>query len=414
MLRILKSSGKCLLRGGLVLAVSIPIGVAHAKGFKVLYDFAPSTGAFPVGNLSADAAGNLYGAASEGGLSGGFGTVFELAPNGNVKVLHIFSGGDDGNLPFSTMIADKAGNLYGTTAYGGGTSCDSGCGTVFMVTPEGTEKIIYAFAGGSDGEVPLSALLADREGNFYGTTLYGGGTGCTGFGCGTVFKIAPDGTETLLYAFTSLSEGALPGAGLIADKNGNLYGTTIVGGGTSCGGAGCGSVFRITPAGTETVLYSFAGGADGANPEASLIADKAGNFYGTTTAGGGTGCGGSGCGTVFKLAPDGTETVLHAFAGGSDGAVPIANLYADKKGNLYGTTDQGGGGNCSSGCGIVFKLASDGTETVLHAFDGMDGYKPEGGLIADKKGSLYGTTYYGGNPQSCPQSGCGTIFKLKE
>jgi uncharacterized repeat protein (TIGR03803 family) len=229
------------------------------------------------------------------------------------------------------------------------------------------ETVLYSFKGGSDGSNPAAGLIVDSSGNLYGTTFNGGGgSGCgSDFGCGTAFKLAPDGTETVLHAFTGGSDGGLPEAGLIADGSSNLYGTAYQGGASNLG-----VVFKLAPDGTETVLYSFKGGGDGGVPAGTLIADSSGNLYGTTSEGGGSGCFGNGCGTVFKLAPDGTETVLHAFTGGSDGAHPNVALIADGAGNLYGTTGGGGITLCYEGCGTVFKLAPDGTETVLHAFTG--------------------------------------------
>ena len=282
-------------------------------------------------------------------------------------------------------------------------------------------------------------MIADKAGNLYGTTPVGGGTDTCGplkdqqsAGCGIVFKIAARGGESVLHAFTGGSDGASPGAGLTADGAGNLYGTTLAGGGTdNCGLGpyGCGVVFKIAANGTESVLHVFVGKAkDGAYPSAALIADQQGNFYGTTAGGGSTdNCGAqkkgfraAGCGTVFKLAPDGTESILHVFTGGTDGAYPFGGVIADSTGNLYGTTAGGGGtANCGLGpygCGIVFKLAPDGTETVLHVFTGKtkDGGYPTAGLIMDKNGNLYGTTYEGGIASCGNHVGCGTVFRLPE
>ena len=180
-------------------------------------------------------------------------------------------------------------------------------GVVFKLSPGGTETLLYAFAGGSDGSGPVGGLISDTSGNFYGTTYAGGGTGCADSrGCGTVFKLAPDGTETVLYAFKGGNDGATPFAGLVADKAGNVYGTTSAGGGSDCYGAGCGSVFRLAPNGTETVLHSFGNGRDGAAPEATLLL-RQGTLYGTTSAGGsgeGRGCHrevDQGCGTIFSV-----------------------------------------------------------------------------------------------------------------
>jgi uncharacterized repeat protein (TIGR03803 family) len=297
--------------------------------------------------------GNLYGTTFAGGsyvCSGGCGTVFKLTPSGTETVLYRFTGGDGAN-PTAGLIADASGNLYGTTELGGGANgCSGGCGTVFKLTPSGTETVLYRFTGGSDGASPFAALIADGAGNLYGTTFFGGASGH-----GTVFKLTPSGTETVLYSFTGGSDGANPLAGLIADAAGNIYGMT------NNGGAGSfGTVFKLIPSGNLAVLHSFSGGSDGAFPGlGSLIADAAGNLYGMTVEGGGSGCGAIGCGTVFKLTPSGTETVLYRFTGGSDGAFPhaglIAGLIADAAGHLYGTTNGSGSGN-----GTVFEIAGSG------------------------------------------------------
>jgi len=304
-------------------------------------------------------------------------------------------------LPRNGLIADSAGNLYGTTS-GGGASYK---GVVFKLAPDGTETVLHSFPGfPSDGNSPYAGLIADSAGNLYGTTLSRDSVSHAG----VVFKLAPNGTagwtETVLHSFTGFpTDGALPYAGLIADSAGNLYGAT-----TGGGASGQGVVFKLAPDGTETVLHAFTGGSDGAYPGVGpLIADSAGNLYGTTTGGGG-GPGASGQGVVFKLSPDGTETVLHSFTLGSGGGGPLAGLIADSAGNLYGTTQVGG----ASGQGVVFKLAPNGTggwtESVLYSFTGgSDGGQPfYGSLIADGAGNLYGTTVGGG------ASGAGVVFKL--
>ena len=252
-----------------------------------------------------------------------------------------------------------------------------------------TETVLHSFSG-SDGAQPIAGLLADGNGNLYGTTAKGGASGN-----GVVFKLAPGGTYTVLYSFTGGSAGRFPQAGLIADSSGNLYGTTQFG-----GAMGNGVVFKLAPGGTETVLYSFChlpGCTDGAYPQAGLIADSSGNLFGTTPYGGT-----SNDGVVFKLTSGGTYTVLYSFSGGGDGAFPGAPLIADGSGNLYGTTAAGGASND----GVVFKLTPGGTETVLHSFTGSDGAGPFAGLISDSNGNLYGTTAAGGAP------GYGVVFKL--
>ncbi len=311
-----------------------------------------------------------------------------------------------GGGPAAGLIADGKGNLYGTTEFGGAAND----GVVFRLSPGGTETALHTFTGGNDGSGP-SGLIADSSGNLYGTTTYGGAFRCGdefSQQCGVVFKLSPSGTLTVLHSFMFLGgDGNSPFAGLIADGSGNLYGTTLDGGASaSMFQLGCGTVFKVTPGGTETVLHSFTGGpSDGANPRAGLIADSSGNLYGTTEFGGASGPGcavGVGCGVVFKLSPGGTETVLHSFTGGSDGGGPAAGLIADSSGNLYGTT--GGGG--ASNAGVVFKLSPGGTETVLYSFKGgSDGSGPSG-VITDSSGNLYGTTAFGG------ASGQGVVFKL--
>ena len=260
-------------------------------------------------------------------------------------------------LPRNGLIADSAGNLYGTTS-GGGASYK---GVVFKLAPDGTETVLHSFPGfPSDGNSPYAGLIADSAGNLYGTTLSRDSVSHAG----VVFKLAPNGTagwtETVLHSFTGFpTDGALPYAGLIADSAGNLYGAT-----TGGGASGQGVVFKLAPDGTETVLHAFTGGSDGAYPGVGpLIADSAGNLYGTTQVGGA-----SGQGVVFKLAPNGTggwtESVLYSFTGGSDGGQPFyGSLIADGAGNLYGTTVGGG----ASGAGVVFKLSGTGFVTTTLA-----------------------------------------------
>ncbi|MGD0190525.1 MAG: choice-of-anchor tandem repeat GloVer-containing protein [Rhizomicrobium sp.] len=265
------------------------------------------------------------------------------------------------------------------------------------------EKTLYSFAGGSaDGAEPWGTLVADASGNLYGTTHVGGtGTQCGTGGCGTVFEIAPNGMETILYNFAGGCDGAWPWAGVTLDKSSAIYGTTTAGG--SCDGKGHGAVFKLAPDGTETVLYSFQSASDASIPYGNLVMDKSGNLYGTTL-GGGT----AGYGTVFKLAASGSETILHSFSRGtSDGFQPWAGLVMDKSGNLYGTTVYGGSNCDDPGCGTVFKLAPDGTETILHSFEGSDGELPYAGLLLGEKKMLYGTTVLGGANSE------GVVFSLK-
>jgi uncharacterized repeat protein (TIGR03803 family) len=265
------------------------------------------------------------------------------------NVLYSFTGGADGAYLYAPLVLDEAGNLYGTTEYGGSYQQ----GSVFKLDSSGTETVLYSFkvSGTGDGQLPFAGLMLDETGNLYGTTQYGGS-----HGKGTAFKVGNSGNETVLYSFTGGADGANPRAGLVQDGRGNLYGTTYRGGSGSCV-LGCGVLFKLDVLGNETVLYTFTGGADGANPS-GVILDKTGNFYGTTL-----NLEASGFGTVFKLSKSGKETVLHTFTGGTDGSYPYADLVLDERGNLYGTTQGGVGGN-------VFKLSKSGKITVLHTFTG--------------------------------------------
>jgi len=367
------------------LAVS-PFECALAQPFRVLHAFLDgSDGATSNAPVIMDKSGNLYGTALQGGASNN-GVVFEIAADGTESVLYSFAAGNDGCRPEAGLIEDKAGNLYGTTNQGG----PADQGTVFKLAPDGTETVLYAFTDGNDGGMPQAGLIADRQGNLYGTATQGGVKGCYGDGCGTVFKLAPDGRFTTLHAFNGRGDGEYPQAALIADRRGNLYGTAAGG-----GAHGDGTVFKLTTDGKFEVLYAFAGGSDGEGPQAGLIADKAGNLYGTTRSGGGNGCT-DGCGTIFKLAPNGTETLLFAFTGGNDGGEPYGGVVADADGN-------------ADGLGVVFKLAVNGHLTALHTFEGSpDGAWPEAGVILDKKGDLYGTAYAEG------PDFWGTVFAVRK
>jgi uncharacterized repeat protein (TIGR03803 family) len=368
-------------------------GEAQAAKFRVLHAFLDgSDGATSNAPVITDSKGNLFGTALQGGATNN-GVVFEVAAGGTESVLYSFAGGSsDGRRPEAGLLEDAAGNFYGTTNQGG----PADQGIVFKLAPGGQETVLHAFTDGSDGGMPQAALIADAAGNLYGTATQGGDKGCFGDGCGTVFKVAPNGNFTVLHAFTGGNDGNYPMATLLADKKGNLYGTDAGG-----GAHGDGTVFKLAPDGKFTTLYAFASGADGAGPQAGLIQDKAGNFYGTTRSGGGSGCT-YGCGTVFRLAPDGSETVLYAFTGGSDGGEPYGGVVADSAGNLYGTTITGG---VDDDLGVVFKVSAKGKETVLHALDGAnDGAWPEAGVIIGKNGKLYGTAYAEGPDQ------WGTVF----
>jgi uncharacterized repeat protein (TIGR03803 family) len=328
--------------------------------YAVLYRFEPhmplGQRALPDGGLVNDSAGNFYGTTNEGGSSFK-GTVFKLGAHRRVSTLHTFTGYGDGEYPYAGVVRDAAGNLYGTTEAGGGSGCNgAGCGTVFKVDTQKHESILYAFAGGTDGCVPYGGLVRDRRGNLYGTTTECGAANCPiGYDCGIAFKIDPHGHETILYRFDNTAGGLSPFDTLLLGSDGDLYGTTEAGGTSYFYGL----IFKIDKRGNETVLYNFLGGSDGANPFGGLIQDAAGNLYGTTELGGGYNCAdGNGCGTVFKLDTNGKETILHRFTGKSDGMEPMADLALDPAGNLYGTTEYGGDDQCNNGlgCGVAFTL----------------------------------------------------------
>ena len=381
----------------------------NAQTETVLYNFRGGTDASGsmLGNLVMDKQGNLYGTTPFGGIAnskctnGSCGTVFKVTAAGKERVLYRFTGGADGASPAAGLVIDASGNLYGTTFSGGVGSCPTtGCGTVFKVTPAGVETVLYSFTDGNDGALPEGGLAMDKLGNLYGTTEVG-----IVNTFGTLFKLTPSGTETVLHYFAGGSDGANPSYGnLLLAAKGNLYGATQ-GGGTGGGG----TVFKFTATGTMKILHSFTGGTDGSFPAANLVMDKLGNLYGTTSLGGGT----CGCGTVFKITPAGVETVLYTFQGGSDGNGPLLGVVLDAAGNLYGTTEFGGSTTCAPyTCGVVFELSPSGVETILHDFTlGTDGVIPFGGLTMDKTGNFYGTTADGGTGKACTD-GCGVVYKL--
>ena len=401
MFRNPQNTFRCLLACGTGLILFLQPGAAFAKSsYRVLYAFKGGSGdgANPYDTLVADKAGNLYGATSLGGTDGD-GTVYRLAPDGTETVLYNFKGVTDGAEPDSepSLLMDNKRNLYGTTFFGGdGGGCS--CGTIFQLAPDGTEKVLYAFKGGSDGDYPFSGVIADAKHNLYGTT-YNGGVNNEG----TVFSLSPTGAETVLHSFGTGNDGQRPEDGLLATKS-KFFGTAAFG-----GADGYGTFYKVGPDGSEKVLYSFTGGSDGQYPVGALIASASGKLYGTTYSGGAYGFG-----TVFSMTKDGTKTTLYDFAGGKDGANTYATLFEDKTGSLYGATVLGGGSGCGGyGCGTIFKLAPDGTETVVHTFKGgRDGAFPQEGLMTDGAGNLYGTTVNGGGSTSC-SSGCGIVYTLK-
>jgi uncharacterized repeat protein (TIGR03803 family) len=393
-------------------------GVHGETHYKVLHSFGSGNdGAGLWGSVIVDKRGHVYGTTSGGGKYNG-GTVFKLKPHPDGSwteaVLHNFyATRDDGAGPFGGPILSPSGNLYGTTEVGG----KYHYGTVFELihTPSGWEEsVLYSFGTQSeDGGEPVSGLVMDSAGNLYGTAQAGGEPDHND---GTVFKLTPgpDGwNETVLYTFClshdGCSDGVRPYAGVIMDASGNLYGTTQYGG-TGCGSDGCGTVYRLRPLpdGTweETVLHRFNNdGKDGVGPGwGSLFMDGSGRLYGTTNAGGSV-VGG----IIYKLTsqPDGSwkESILHNFKRDAKGYSPNTGVVMDQAGNIYGTTDYGG-----DGCGVIYRLSTvvqgKRTYTVLHTFRGPEGCLPEGNLVPDEKGNLYGVTALGG------AYGPGVVFKI--
>jgi uncharacterized repeat protein (TIGR03803 family) len=390
--------------GGIVLAIVFGLGAVigqpvQAQTFTGLaYTGSIDPVAESPSGVVRDAAGNLYGATLQGGNTGGVcgqfgcGTVFKVDTTGTLTVLYKFTGGSDGQSHGGGLVLDTLGNLYGSSSAG-----------TFKLDTSATLTLLHS--GG-----PSSELVLDAAGNLYGVQQFGGFTGspCGTSGCGIVFKIDTANTYSVLYSFIGQPDGAYPGAGLILDAAGNLYGTTKGG-----GAANHGTVFKLDTSSKETVLYSFTGAPDGDTPEAALTL-AAGNLYGTTYSGGLLDCFESAqttppsnkkiyCGVVFKVDTTGMETVLHAFKGIPDGALPRASLVLDPAGNFYGTTSEGGSNGffgCeifppvqSTGCGSIFKIDSTGTLSVLYSFSGgVDGAYPIADLALDGTGNLYGTS----------------------
>lgn len=352
----------------------------------------------------------------------GCGLVFKIDRRGKESTLHAFTTAPpDGLVPFAGVTVDSWGNIYGTTAEGG--TSQLGAGTIFKINREGEESIAHDFKGEPNGGNPSFAegLTLGSNGDLYGTTQGGGtGTACPG-GCGTVFKLDRNGKETVLYSFNdSVPGGPDPFGDLALDEEGNLYGTTSAGGayGTESG-PGWGTIFKVDPDGHKTVLYNFTGGVDGAFPRGVILGSK-GTLYGVTQQGGNA-PGFTGNGVVFKLDREGKYSVLYTFTGGADGGQPIGQLLLIGN-DLYGTTFEGGDlldTNCASygGCGVVYKLVPNGKETVLYTFTGFaDGDNPIGGLIRDAAGNLFGITEFGGDLASqnplCGGFGCGVVYML--
>jgi uncharacterized repeat protein (TIGR03803 family) len=440
------------------------VGAHAAVILTSLHSFGVFTnGANPEAALVQGSDGSFYGTTSGGGTNGGSGTVLKISTNGVLTSLYSFKGGNDGRTPQAGLVQGSDGMLYGTT-YNGGTN---DAGTVFKISTNGVLTSLYSFTGGNDGRTRQAGLVQGSDGYFYGTTagldnglefypgtvfristngvlstlysfpgsndganpqaglvqgsdgmLYGTTrTGGTNGGYGTVFKISANGTLTTLYSFGSVQDrnfDALDGAGpsgLVQGSDGMLYGTTYNGGTNDAG-----TVFKISSNGALTSLYSFTGFTGGSNPNAGLVQDSDGNFYGTTQSGGTTNynpdTGLYGYGTVFKISSNGALTSLHSFAGGDDGANPVAALVLGSDGSFYGTTQYGGTMNYNPqtgtyGSGTVFKIRTNGVLTSLYSFPGSnDGANPQAGLVQGSDGNFYGTTVNGGTNDA------GTVFKI--
>src|ERR1039457_3490039 len=356
-------------------------------------------GEAPSGALVQATNGDLYGTTPSAGAND-YGTIFKITPGGTLTTLYSFCSQTncaDGDAPYAGLVQAANGDFYGTTYSGG---ANGGYGTVFKITQGGTLTTLYSFCSQTnctDGDGPIAGLVQAANGDFFGTTFSGGANGY-----GTVFKITPGGTLTTLYSFCSQSgctDGANPQARLVQAANGDLYGTTL----SSGANGNHGTVFKITPSGTLTTLYRFCSQTnctDGQFPFAGLVQAANGDFYGATGQGGA-----HGSGTIFKITPSGTLTTLHSF-NHTDGARPLAGPVQAADGDLYGTTNTGG----AIGLGTVFKITPSGTLTTLYSFCSQsgctDGAFPEAGLVQDTNGDFYGTTFEGGSNDG------GTVFRL--
>jgi uncharacterized repeat protein (TIGR03803 family) len=409
--RVSRAKWACAVLGLCTMtAIALP-----AQVFTTLHSFAgpPTDGSFPEVGLIQAANRDLYGTTGYGGAYGG-GTIFKVTPSGRLTTLYSFcavSGCIDGAKPGAALVQATDGDFYGT-AYFGGANCHQkasqlGCGALFKITAGGALTTLYSFCALSacaDGAYPYGALVQGKDGNLYGTTSQGG----IEYNLGTVFRITPAGTLTTLYSFcsqTNCTDGDYPAAALIQAADGDFYGTTLAGG---ANGAYDGTVFKITPGGVLTTLYSFCSQADctdGENPHAGLVQAANGDFYGTTAYGGM-----NRSGTVFRMTPGGVLTTLYSFcseAGCMDGVNPRAGLVQASGGDLYGTTHDGGAncGGYTPGCGTVFKITPAGTLATLFKFNGTDGASPHG-LVPAANGDVYGTTATGGANDD------GTVFNV--
>jgi uncharacterized repeat protein (TIGR03803 family) len=378
---------------GSVLSIVLSV---NAESQQVLHEFGGGTdGRGPSGTLALH--GSLYGTTS--GAGNGYGTVYKLTLKGKIKTIYKFNGQPDGAYP-GGVTSDKKGNLYGTTYSGG----DNNWGTIYEISTNGVERILHSF-GGNDGCAPRGNLFLDSAGNLYGTNEYGGSAG----GCpydqasGTVFKLSPDGTFTVLHNFTGSPDGADPTSGVVLDKQGNIYGTTSVGGDTLQSGEGV--AYKITPSQQYAIIHTFGPPPDATVPGGSLVIDKKGILWGISNGGGAYHQG-----TVYKIdSKTNIEAVFYSFNAAPDGNAPYAASPAlDKAGNIYGSTLFGG----DYGFGTIFRVAPDGSETTLLDFDGQaEGAYPEfSGVTLDAKGNIYAVGTFGGDKTGW--NGDGTVVKV--
>jgi uncharacterized repeat protein (TIGR03803 family) len=420
-------SGRAILNTIILILTLVLCGsFASAQTASTIWSFSGTDGDFPVAPVIFDSTGAIYGATSVGG-PGKFGTVFQLEPPQSPggawteNILYSLQGGFDGQQPGDVVFGPK-GVLFSTSYLGGSNNCYMGCGTVFELTPpsnggEWTHTIIYDFLGGADGQAPGNLKVGPGPA-LYGVTPSGGPPAppkCKDFGCGTVFQMTLQGgvwTKTILHTFSGSTDGTGPNADIVFDSRGNIYGTTYNGGNSNYG-----IVFELTPAQvsggawTETILHTFTGASDGGYPIGGLTVGPDGTIYGTGSYSGTA----NDSGTAFELTPPTnggtwTYTVLHSFAGGSDGATPATTMALDPAGNLYGTTWNGGSSACYLGCGTIFRLSppkagGEWTETIVKQL-GNSLQNPDASIVVFHNGALYGTTEFFGS------SNLGSVFSL--